>query len=73
MINSTCAQKYYDAPVLLFLIFQSRGDARRVPGQRAALGGLMLLFCAYFAFSAAAPTPPARRSGAPAPADAVSP
>ena len=59
MLNAICAQKYYDAPVLLFLIWHSQGEAARDPLRRAALGGLILLFCAYFAFftSTAEPTP----------------
>ena len=58
-LNSICAQKYYDAPILLFLIWHSRVEAARDPWRLTALGALILLFAAYFAVYVATAKPDA--------------
>jgi hypothetical protein len=65
-LNGICAQKYYDAPVLLFLIWRSRGEAARDPWRRAALGALIFLFAAYFAIFVGTAKTPVASPGSPA-------
>ena len=47
-LNVICAQKYYDAHVLLFLIWHTREEVAQSFPHRLLFGGLILLFCAYF-------------------------
>ncbi len=47
LINAVSCQKYYDALILLYLVWRSEGEAARDPWRRGLLSVLILIFCAY--------------------------
>ena len=49
LLNAVSSQKYYDALVLLFLVWRTDGDPARDPWRRRALYALIAVFCVYAA------------------------
>ena len=47
LLNGISSQKYYDALVLVFLVWQARPEKTREPVRIAALVTLIVLFCGY--------------------------